>query len=69
MAKEIPIPETVGELVELLSKYPKEAKLTVSIIELFDNGSVYPTDSYKMSIYEGTDLVDITFANGNELDN
>lgn len=68
MAKEVPIPETVGELVELLSKYPKEAKLSVSIVELFDNGSVYPTDSYKMSIYEGTDLVDITFANGYELD-
>ena len=66
----VSMPETVGELVKLLSKYPADHKLSVSIVEQFDNGSVWPTDSYRMSIanYEASEVVDITFANGHQLD-
>lgn len=70
MTKEVPIPTTVGKLIDLLSKYPEDAELDVSIVEIYDNGSVYPTDSYRMRVkdYEFGG-VSITFANGRTLDN
>ena len=69
MTKELPIPETVGEFIELLSKYPKESKFSVSIAEVYDNGSIYPTDSYRMSVDDYTGMVYITFADGRRLPN
>lgn len=66
MTKEFSIPKTVGDLIDLLSKYPKDADLDVSITEVYDNGSVYPTSSYKMSVtdYEFGGGVSLTFGYG-----
>lgn len=73
MTKVTNVPTTIGELVDLLSKYPRNAKLNVSIVEIYDNGSVYPTDSFSMKIenyddYGDSGAVNITFADGWTLD-
>ena len=64
----VSVPETVGELVKLLSKYPADRKLSVFIVQDYD-GSVYSTESYKISLadYESMGL-NITFADGHLLD-
>lgn len=63
------IPETVGELVELLQHYPKDAQLSVYITEIYDNGSVYSGTSTQMAIesYDDSDDVILTFGNGSTL--
>lgn len=63
------MPKTVGELVELLSKYPRDQKLNVSIVQDYD-GSVYSTESYKLAISDCGESMGLclTFADGNLLD-
>ncbi len=62
-------PRTVGELIDLLSKFDRKTELTTYIVEQYDNGSRYATSSDKIAIDQyGTDAIDLTFANGTTLD-
>ncbi len=63
----IEIPETVGGLIDLLSKCDRDASLDVNITEVYDNGSVYPTSSRLMSIEDFGWGVSLTFSNGRTL--
>ena len=60
----VPVPYTVGELVEILSKYPKETKLNVFTIQDYE-GHPDAIQSFKIAIekYDG-DSMDLTFADG-----
>ena len=67
MPKEINTPATVGELIEVLSKYPRTALLNVFVTEICDdNGSTSAAESYRMLIEEWSELgeIGITFADG-----
>ena len=62
--KIVPVPNTVGEHVEILSKYPKDTKLNVFIVQDYE-GHVDAIQSFKIAIekYNG-DEMDLTFADG-----
>ena len=67
-------PKTVGEFIELLERYPKDAELSFQITEIYDNGSVYPTSSDRVAVdvsdwEEESNYVELTFANGRTFPN
>ena len=67
MKKIVNIPETVGDLISLLSTLDPKASLSVDIIEVYDDGSKWPATSRQMEV-ESEDgdsgSVILTFANG-----
>lgn len=66
MTKEVNVPKTIGEFVELLSKYPKDTKVGVFVTEFYDNGSNGVSVSYKMGVQDdwSSDMILLTFGNG-----
>lgn len=54
MAKRIMIPDTVGELIDLLMQFPRDYELNVYKKVTYDNGSVYDESVYHMEL-EGLD--------------
>ena len=48
----MPIPGTVGEMIEFLKKFPKDRKLDLYYIERNDYGSDYETSAYHMEVQE-----------------
>lgn len=67
MPKEINTPETVGELIEVLSKYPSTARLNVFVTETYDDSyATSAAESHRMLIEEWEALgeIGITFADG-----
>ena len=74
MTAKVDVPETVGRFIEFLEKFPKDAKISFQITEIYDNGSVYPTSSDRFEVdvsdwEEEPNYVEITFANGRTLPN
>lgn len=73
MTKEMPIPKTVGDLIKVLEKYPRDADLAIFGTEIYDNGSVYESEAFKMRIqsFEPAENekypILITIANGTAL--
>lgn len=59
--KKIPVPNTVGELIEILEKFPKNATLHTYKVEGYYGDS--ETESYHMSVdcHETIENVNITF--------
>lgn len=59
--KKIPVPNTVGELIEFLKKFPKTASLDIYKVESYYCES--ETESYHMSVeyLENIGNVSITF--------
>ena len=53
--KEMPIPSTVGEMIEFLQKFPKDRKLDIYYVDRGDYGSDYETSAYHMEFYELAD--------------
>lgn len=51
----MPIPETVGEMIEFLKKFPKDYKLDIYYVDRGDYGSDYETSAYNMEFQELTD--------------
>ena len=66
--KIVNIPETVGDLISLLSTLDPKASLSVDIVEIYDDGSRCPKTSSQMQIGESGEDEDgsvlLTFANG-----
>ena len=60
--QEMPIPGTVGEMIEFLKKFPKDRILDIYYVEPGDYGSDYETSAYHMEVQELTDYgsVEIT---------
>lgn len=56
--KEMPIPGTVGEMIEFLQKFPKDRILDIHYVEGGDYGSECETDAYRMEFYELEDYGD-----------
>lgn len=50
MVKEMPIPKTIGEFIKVLERYPRDAEIEVFGTEIYDNGSVYESEAFKMRI-------------------
>lgn len=44
------IPETVGDFIEMLKAYPPEAKVSMAVEVIYDNGSRYDEDRYHMTV-------------------
>ena len=59
--KKIPVPNTVGKLIEILKKFPKNASLHTYKVEGYYGDS--ETESYHMSVdyLENIENVNITF--------
>jgi hypothetical protein len=59
--EKIPVPNTVGELIEILEKFPKNASLHTYKVEGYYGDS--ETESYQMSVdfLENIGNVNITF--------
>jgi len=60
----VPVPNTIGELIEILSKYPKETKLNIFTVQSYE-GHPDASQSFKIAIekYSG-DEMDLTFSDG-----
>lgn len=60
--KKMPIPDTVGEMIEFLQKFPKDRKLDIYYVDRGDYGSDYETSAYHMEFQELKDYgsVEIT---------
>ena len=60
--QEIPIPGTVGEMIEFLKKFPKDRILDIYYVDRGDYGSDYETSAYHMEFQELKDYgsVEIT---------
>ncbi len=50
--QEMPIPGTVGEMIEFLKKFPKDRMLDIYYVERGDYGSDYETEAYRMEFQE-----------------
>ena len=50
--REMPIPGTVGEMIEFLQKFPKDRILDIYYSERGDYGSDYETLAYRMEFRE-----------------
>ena len=50
--KEMPIPATVGEMIEFLKQFPKDRILDIYYVERGDYGSDYETSAYRMKFQE-----------------
>ena len=57
----IPVPNTVGELIEILKKFPKDSSLHIYEVDGFYNEN--EIEFYKMSVkhLENIGIVNITF--------
>ena len=44
------IPDTVGEMIELLKKFPADYDINFYIRNVYDNGSVYDESAYRMKV-------------------
>jgi len=53
--QEMPIPGTVGEMIEFLQKFPKDRILDIYYVERGDYSSDYETSAYRMKVQELTD--------------
>jgi hypothetical protein len=60
--QEMPIPGTVGEMIEFLQKFPKERTLDIYYMEHSDYGGDYENPAYRMEFQELDDYgsVEIT---------
>ena len=67
----IRIPKTVGEFIELLKQYPQESDLSIFVPDIYDNGSVWSSQSFRVGVNFHQVLawksLELTFANGNTL--
>lgn len=65
------VPATVGEFIELLKNYPQDANLSVFVPDVYDNGSVYSSESFRVKIdfksVGDWKALDLTFADGHRL--
>ena len=50
--QEMPIPQTVGEMIEFLKRFPKDRILDIYYVEHGDYGSPYETSAYRMEFEE-----------------
>ena len=50
--QEMPIPQTVGEMIKFLKKFPKDRILDIYYVEHGDYGSDYETEAYRMEFEE-----------------
>lgn len=50
--QEMPIPGTVGEMIEFLKKFPKDRILDIYYVDRGDYGSDYETEAYRMQVQE-----------------
>ena len=53
--QEMPMPGTVGEMIEFLKQFPKDRILDVYYVDRGDYGSDYETLAYHMKFRELTD--------------
>ena len=53
--QEMPIPRTVGEMIEFLKKFPKDRILDIYYMEHNDYGRDYEASAYFMEFQELTD--------------
>lgn len=67
MPKEINTPKTIGELIEVLSKYPSTAPLDIFITETYADGGTAAAESCRMLIEDWGEEIGITFADGYKL--
>lgn len=44
------IPDTIGGIIEMLKKYPADAKVSVYTSVVYDNGSVYEEESHRVGV-------------------
>ena len=60
--QEMPLPGTVGEMIEFLKQFPKDRILDIYYVERSDYGSDYETEAYRMEFHELTNYgsVEIT---------
>ena len=60
--KEMPIPGTVGEMIEFLQQFPKDRILDIYYVEPRDYGGDYENAAYRMEFHELEDYgsVEIT---------
>jgi hypothetical protein len=50
--QEIPIPQTVGEMIEFLKRFPKDRILDIYYVERGVYGGDYETEAYRMEFEE-----------------
>lgn len=50
--QEMPIPQTVGEMIEFLKRFPKDRILDIYYVEHSDYGGDYETSAYRMEFEE-----------------
>ena len=50
--QEMPIPQTVGEMIKFLKKFPKDRILDIYYMEHNDYGEDYETSAYRMEFEE-----------------
>ena len=50
--QEMPIPQTVGEMIKFLKKFPKDRILDIYYVEHSDCGGDYETSAYRMEFEE-----------------
>ena len=49
-----PVPDTVGEMIEFLKRFPKDYKFDFYYLERCEGGSDYETSAYHMKFHELT---------------
>ena len=61
--QEMPVPRTVGEMIEFLKKFPEDRILDIYYVEHRDYGSDYEADAHHMEFQELEDYgsVEMTF--------
>ena len=50
--QEMPVPDTVGEMIAFLQKFPKDYKFDLYYVDRGDYGSDYETSAYRMRFHE-----------------
>lgn len=53
--QEIPIPQTVGEMIEFLKRFPKDRILDIYYLDRCECSPDYETPAYRMEFQELTD--------------
>ena len=56
------VPQTVGEMIELLKKYPAEWSFGLSYVDTGDNGSEWESSAMRMRVdaFENIESLEIT---------
>jgi len=69
MIKDIDIPKTIGELIDIFSQYPKDTNINISVTELNDYGFPEETPSQRMQVNDDwpDDTIFLTFGYGMNL--